>query len=726
MKKNIRGKSNGITLIVLVITIIALVILAGVALLSLVGENGILKRSIESKEQAVIGEEIDLTSLAYNAARIELLEEGKVTAADMNKQFAISGTDAVASGSNPIRVKFNETGNEYTVKEGKVEYAKSSNSDEEIEVDMTPTSEDFFTWIENEDGTITITGIVKNENRDPEGIGWYYTVETDTIISKTHVVFPSTINGKRVTRIGSDIFNTGMWSARKMPVESIVISEGIEYIDDNAFNNCTKIQSVILPDSLIEIGNYAFSGIGISSITFKNSLTSIGEEAFYYCSNLNNIEFSNSIINIGPYAFCGCPNLTNVTILGNIKNIVNDAFRSCRNLASITLLEGVENIGYGAFSYCAMKSIEIPASVTNIGPFDYCENLESIKVNSGNVTFDSRENCNAIIHTSTNTLVAGCKKTIIPNMISSISYSAFAGHTGLSSITIPESVTTILESAFQNCTALSSIIIPSGVTSINDYTFCGCENLSNITLPTGLNSIGGDAFANCAMTNITIPSNVKTIGRYAFSGCKNMTEFVIPDGVTTIAYDTFRSCSSLANITIPNSVTSIESWAFVFCSSLNNVIIPDGITSISAYTFYGCSALSNITLPNTITSIGYYAFRDCRGLNSIVLPESLKTIDQYSFQYAGLLSLTIPSSVTSIGERAFHGCENMKTLIIDSSSIASKAASTSESYSNSSYVRMYTDTIYVKTGLLPSSTTFPYKKKVTSDKTGYDKWVKNY
>lgn len=239
----------------------------------------------------------------------------------------------------------------------------------------------------------------------------------------------------------------------------------------------------------------------------------------------------------------------------------------------------------GLCGYNGLMSVTIPSSVTTIASsvFSGCRNLTSVSVESGNTIYDSRDNCNAIIETNTNTLIAGCKSTVIPNSVTSIGAFAFSGCSGLTSVTIPNSVTTIGESAFSGC-GFTSVEIPNSVTSIGVYAFGGCSNLASVK----------------------IPNSVTSMGDWAFSGCMTLKSVVVPNSVTSIGDYTFAFCWDLTSVVIPSSVTSIGAYAFDFCPLTDVYCYAEQVPETFEGNLFEDSPIGNATLHVPATSINDY------------------------------------------------------------------------------------------------------------------------
>ena len=307
-------------------------------------------------------------------------------------------------------------------------------------------------------------------------------------------------------------------------------------------------------------------------------------------------------------AFKGCDKLEEIVMPKKLKKIDSEAFQGCSGLTELTLSNSLVSIGGNAFSWCSeLTELTLPNSVTSIGGYAFrgCSGLEKIMVESGNSRYDSRDNCNSIIDTETNTLIVGCKNSVIPNGVTSIGDSAFGWCSELTELVLPNSVTSIVESAFAYCSGLEKITVESGNSRYDSRDNC------NSIIETATNTL----IAGCK--NSIIPNSVTSIGDYAFEGCSSMTELTLPNSVRSIGIYAFKGCSGLTEQTLPNSVRSIGESAFDGCSGMTELTLPNSITSIGVGVFQGCSGMTELTLPNSITSIGDGAFAYCSGLAKI-------------------------------------------------------------------------------------------------------------
>jgi len=500
---------------------------------------------------------------------------------------------------------------------------------------------------------------------------------------------------------------------------NIEIPSSVEYnaknytvtsIGEEAFEGCSGLTSVTIPNSVTSIGNYAFRGCsGLTSINIPNSVTSIGERTFSSCSGLTSVAIGDGLTSIDSSAFEYCSGLTSVTI--NSNAILSKSYPSDNNIQNIfgsqvkeyIIGDEVTSIGSSAFSGCsALTSVTIGDGVTSIGSsaFSGCSALTSVTIGDGVTSIGSSafSGCSALTSVT------------IGDSVTSIGSYAFNGCSGLTSVTIPESVTSIGQNAFSGCSGLKSVTIGDGVTSIGTYAFSGCFGLTSVTIPNSVTSIGSYAFNGCSgLTSVAIGDGVTSIGRYAFDSCSGLTSVTIGNGVTSIGESAFSGCSRLTSVTLNSNTLVSKAYnaylSTIFGSQVKNYIVGNNVTSIGDGAFWGCSGLTSVTIGDGVTSIGYSAFHDCSGLTKaefasieslckilfngatsnplscakhlyiggqevkdVVIPNSVTSIGQYAFDgCSGLTSVNIPNSVTSIGYGAFSGCNGLTSVIIPES-----------------------------------------------------------
>jgi len=453
-----------------------------------------------------------------------------------------------------------------------------------------------------------------------------------------------------ITMIGPNFFQ-GCYNLR-----SVQIPEGVVTIGGSCFSMCSDLTAVQLPECVESIGANAFSGCkSLTSISIPHGVTRLEEGLFAGCQNLENIQIPNTVAAIGSGVFQGCSSLRSLDIPDAVSVINDRTFQNCSALQSIRIPENVTSIGVSAFNGCqSLLSLTIPAKVTNIGSnaFVGCGGLESMAVDAQNTVYDSRDNCNAIIETKTNVLLAGCKNTTIPQGVTRLREKAFEGCQGLSAIFIPKSVESIERGVFNGCSNLSSIVVEEGNPIYDSRSQC------NAIIETATNTL----LFGCS--NTSFPSDVTVIGEYAFQYC-NFQFFTIPESVTSIGTGAFFQCEKLEGINLPDSLTSLGDHAFYNCASLTSIRLPDNLRRIEEYTFTGCVQLDAVYMSDSVNSIGLAAFSNCTSLRTFTLPRCIKRIERSLFsECTNLESINIPDSVTTIGGRAFEDCRNLTFIMI--------------------------------------------------------------
>lgn len=369
--------------------------------------------------------------------------------------------------------------------------------------------------------------------------------------------------------------------------ERFVIKEDTRLIASAAFPINSMLKFLTIPNSVTSIGDWAFSScLSLTSIIMPDNIQRLGINIFDSCQSLQIIcvpqEKKGAYCRMGLEKYCDFIlegeyieqeiddinyRLNNYTLTaeviqraeGYIGSIIIPSYVVYQKATYVvTKIEGIlieEDYSHiiGPFVNCQeLTSIFIPDTVTYIGEaiFDNCISLSSIEVAPDNHKYDSRSNCNAIIETSTDTLIAGCKNTIIPNNIKTIASSAFSASTP-TTIIFPKTLHKICHGAFCECAQLNTISIPNSLQIIDDMVFSCCENLSAIEFENGLQYIGDGAFEGIAVTSLILPNSVTFLGAFAFAGCTLLNSITLSKNLTNIGEKVFDSCESLQIIRVP-------------------------------------------------------------------------------------------------------------------------------------------------------------------------------
>ncbi len=506
-------------------------------------------------------------------------------------------------------------------------------------------------------------------------------------------------------------------------LESIVLPDSLVKIGEYAFYNCVNMGDLVLPDALTYIGNHAFYNCDkMTAIVIPGNVTHIGVYAFQDCTALVSITVSEGVTVIDEHAFAGCYYLVQVSLPSTLTEIGNYAFASCHyGLTSIIIPEGVTKIGTWAFEYCySLSSISLPSTLTEIGAYafqsvginfiaipqsvttigEYAFNNGTIYLAAAKVPATWHQNWNG---TDREDYVVYNFKEFYTDA-QGVTYALFRDKTAIviayegEGVSIDLSVqgytlTEIANSVFQNCNWIESVTLPATIVKIGDNAFNNCRNLTSITLPEGLEHIGQSAFEHCiCLQELILPKSLTHIGGMAFYSCDSLTTLTIPGTVSYIGDSAFNECNSLETLVISEGITTIGDNVFANCYALHSVSLPSTLTEIGVRSFASCNNLPSVVIPEGVTRIGDYAFAYNYALNSISLPSTLTEIGAYAFQDAYVQHLEIPASVTTIGEYAFqHG-----TVYVHSASKPSGWNNNWNGENRSDYVvynfeRFYTD-----------------------------------
>ncbi len=428
--------------------------------------------------------------------------------------------------------------------------------------------------------------------------------------------------GLKTVTLPESVTSIGSWAfANCAKLEQVSFPAGLTSIDLSAFENCTALTAVTLPKRLTELGSAAFencsalksvwipksltnNGLGdgfkgctaLTDITFETGITKIADRQFDG-SPIKSITIPGTVTTVGMGAFSDCANLTAIDLPSSVTEIDGYAFKNCTALTAVTLPKHLRRLDTEAFLGCtALKSVFIPLSLQNASnPFRNCTALTDVTFEDGRTEFPD-------------TLLqgSGVRQLTVPQTVTKIGYSAFAGCTQLTAITLPAGLRELGNEAFKGCTALTGVALPDSLTDLGYGVFRGCSALTAVEFPAGIAplswSIGSSMLRNCtSLRSVKLPKTVSSLGDDFFAGCTALEQIVLPDSVTEIGSNLFNGCTALTDVTLSTNLQAIPANTFYGCASLQKLVAPYAVTKIGKTAFANCTSLTELTLLRNVT-----------------------------------------------------------------------------------------------------------------------------
>lgn len=440
----------------------------------------------------------------------------------------------------------------------------------------------------------------------------------------------------------------------------------VKKIPDGLLRRCEGVKKIEIPNTVVEIGNYAFQYSGLTEITIPTSVEKIGQYAFGYCDNLKSVYYDAKDCTTNQSFYKS--SINSVEFGGNVVKIPESLFLNCNNITSVKLSDSVKEIGQYALFGIAITDLTIPKNVSNIARLAFgSENLTTLYYNAKNCDFEDEMSfellTNLVIGEDVEKLPSyflydcnNLTELTIPENIDSIGGFSInfcenlkkvyfnAENCNIETIAAPNEICNV----FWACTALEEVVIGDNVTIIPNNLFDNCSSLKKVSMSNSVKSIGNYAFSTTALETVMIPENVTFMGDGAFSSCDSLkslyynAEFCNMEGNNESPI--FAFCNALENVVFGENVKNIPFGLLYYCQNLTEVQIPNSVVEIGAQAFNG-SNLSKIEIPDNVVKIGERAFQHCYNVSSIKIGKSVEEIGKYAFRNCSSANL-----VTSLSQ----------------------------------------------------------------------------
>lgn len=437
-----------------------------------------------------------------------------------------------------------------------------------------------------------------------------------------------------------------------------------------AFQNCSMIEEITLPDTVGDIRREAFTNCtSLKKVTLPKGLTSLVTGMFKGCISLKNVDIPQGVTTINDSVFSDCASLEEIVLPQNLKTIGASVFKGCTSLKSIDLPHGVTTMGNEVFMGCSLlKSVTLSSTLKTIGvsAFENCTALEGISIPQ-TVTAIYRD-------AFKNTHLTNTASNYVQGVFC-IDGWALAALDEVEIISVPHGTKYIANEAFKDKINLKEATLPLTIEKIGSSAFAGCTSLQKLTIPfVGLvpGESGGYENVFGALFEMTTSSSGATYQQYGNNGnyakyykipqtIKEITvtgSYLVPTGA-------FYNCSTIEKINLSDDISSVNANAFYGCTSLIDVNIPRAVTEIKASTFHDCSSLKDVAIPAGITKISDSAFRNCTLLKNPAFPETLEVIDANAYDGCSSIdTVNVPKSVLEIKKGAFRNCTSLKEITL--------------------------------------------------------------